>query len=252
MTPPATQVRYAIAATARSACGIGVIDHPHPGQKAVFLGISIPQCGHFAAADTAFDGLDNSASISLLSALFANAVDLKRVTCRSVTVFAAYFALDLSHLLREEFNRSAAFRADHMVMAPPVVLVLVAGNAVVKGDFACQSATRQQLQSPVNRGDADPRVVFLDQSMELINREMFPRLKKCSQDRAALFRLLQADATKMLQKNIFRLADVLLRDIRLIVNSLLQHCVRRGPKCQFAPWLAIMILGEREFRQTPP
>jgi len=47
ITPPAIKVRYAAAAAARSAAGIGVIDHPQPGQKAALSGIRVPQCGHF-------------------------------------------------------------------------------------------------------------------------------------------------------------------------------------------------------------
>ncbi|MEY2412549.1 MAG: hypothetical protein QOD84_1155, partial [Acidobacteriaceae bacterium] len=39
---------------------------------------------------------------------------------------------------RKEFDRTATLRADHMVMAAPVVLVLIACNAIVKGHFARQ------------------------------------------------------------------------------------------------------------------
>jgi hypothetical protein len=65
-------------------------------------------------------------------------------------VLASDFLFDFSNLLREKFNRSSALRAHHVVMAAPVVLVLIAGNAVVEGDLAGQAALRQQLQGAID------------------------------------------------------------------------------------------------------
>ena len=78
-------------------------------------------------------------------------------------VFASNLLLDFSDFLREKFDRSTALGTDHVVMAAPVVLVFVTRNAVVKGYFTGQSATRQKLKRPVNGGDSDARVVLLDQ-----------------------------------------------------------------------------------------
>jgi hypothetical protein len=57
---------------------------------------------------------------------------------------------------------------------------------------------------------------------------MFASFEDRPQNRVALFGLLQPHATEMLQENSFRLADVLPRDGRLIVNPFLQHVGRRG------------------------
>ena len=38
---------------------------------------------------------------------------------------------------REEFDGASTGRADHVVMTAAIVLMLVAGDAVVKGDFTC-------------------------------------------------------------------------------------------------------------------
>jgi hypothetical protein len=64
--------------------------------------------------------------------------------------------------------------------------------------------------------------------MQFVDRKMLTSLKEGPQNRAALFGLLQADAFEMLKKNSFGLADVLPRDGRLIVDSILQHVGRRG------------------------
>ena len=95
---------------------------------------------------------------------------------RDITVLASNFLLDLSYLLGEKLDRRAALRANHVVMTAPVVLMFIARNAVVKRNFAGQSATRQKLQRPVDRGYADARVVFLDQPVQFVDRKMFPGL----------------------------------------------------------------------------
>ena len=105
-------MRYATAATARSAGGSGVIDHPHPGQNAAFPGIAVPQCGHLAVVCAGFAGalaglfigLDNSASIRLLAAWLANAIDLERMAGGEVVVFASDLVFDFSDFLREKFD----------------------------------------------------------------------------------------------------------------------------------------------------
>ena len=196
--------------------------------------MTVPQCGHFREACAGFAGtfagLDKSASIRLLriTAFFANAVDLESVAGGNVTVLASNLLLDFSDFLRKKFDGSAALGADHMVMTAAVVLVLVARDAIVEGDFAGQAATCQKLQRPVDGGEPDARIGFLDQSMQFVGREMFTSLQEGPQNCVALFGLLQTDALEMLQENPFRFADALARDGWLIVNSLLQHVGRRG------------------------
>ena len=112
-------------------------------------------------------------------------------------------------------------------MTAAVVLVFVTRDAIVKGDFAGQSATSQKLQRPIDGGEADARVGFFDQAVQFVDREVFTSFKERPQNRVALFGLLQADATEMLKENSFGFADILPRDGRLIVDSFLQHVGRR-------------------------
>ncbi len=75
-------------------------------------------------------------------------------------VLASDLLLDFSYFLGEKFDRSAALGADHVVMAAAVVLVLITRNAVVKGDFASQSATGEELECAVDSGKANARDRF--------------------------------------------------------------------------------------------
>lgn len=134
---------------------------------------------------------------------------------------------DLSNFLREELYRSAALCADHVMMTAPVVLMLVAGDAIMKGDLAGQPAACQQLQRPIDGGKTNARIGLLDQPMQLIDREVFASFEEGPQDGVALPGLLEADALEVAEEDLLGLADVLLRDGRLIVDSFLQHGGRR-------------------------
>jgi hypothetical protein len=114
-----------------------------------------------------------------------------------VVVPAADFLLQLVHFARKKFHRTAALGADHVVMAAPVVLVLVAGDAVVEGDFAGQSALGQQFERAVDRGVADAGVFFLHQAVQFVGGEMVAGFQKGAQNGVALRGLLQADALEM-------------------------------------------------------
>jgi hypothetical protein len=81
-------------------------------------------------------------------------------------VFAADFLFELADFLGKEFDRTPTVGADHMVMAAAVVLVLVAGDAVVEGHFAGQAALCEKFQSAVNRGVADAGIFFLHQAVQ--------------------------------------------------------------------------------------
>jgi len=115
-----------------------------------------------------------------------------------------------------------------VVMTAAIVLVFVTRDAVVKGDFAGQAATRQKLQRAVNGGETDARIGFLDQPVQFVDRKMLASFQEGPQNSVALSGLFEPDALEMLQENSFGRADVLPRDGRLIVDSFLQHVGRRG------------------------
>ena len=140
-----------------------------------------------------------------------------------IAVFAADLLLELTNFLGKEFDGAAAIGADHVVVAATVVLVLVAGNAVVEGDFAGQAALRQQLQRAVDGGVADAGVFFLHQTMEFVGGEMVAGFQEGMQNGVALRRLLQANGLQVAMKNLLGFADHLAGDGGLIIDALLQH-----------------------------
>jgi hypothetical protein len=110
-----------------------------------------------------------------------------------------------------------------MVMAAPVVLMLVAGDAIVKCNLAGQAAIGEQFESAVHGGEPDVRVFLLYQLIEFVSREMRAGFKKRAENRATLSSLLQPNAPQVAEKNAFGLANVFGRDGRLVVDSFLQH-----------------------------
>jgi hypothetical protein len=83
--------------------------------------------------------------VVFLAAVFADSIDLKTVPGCEVVVFVADFLFELADFRRKKFDRTAALRAHHMMVAATIVLMFVAGEAVVKRDFAGQTALGKQL-----------------------------------------------------------------------------------------------------------
>lgn len=73
---------------------------------------------------------------ALLAAVLADAVDLEGMARGFVIVLAAYFLFQVIDFRGEKLNRASALGAHHVMMAAPIVLVLVAGDSVVKRYFA--------------------------------------------------------------------------------------------------------------------
>src|ERR1700737_1509253 len=152
-------------------------------------------------------GLHRAGRVVLLAAVFANPVNLKRVASREIAIFSADVLLQGVHLPREKFDRAAALGADHVVMAATVILMLVAGDAVVESDLTGESAFGQQLQSTVNRGISDALIFLLHQAMKLVGREMVAGLEESPKDGVALCGLLQSHALQVAVQNFLGLAD---------------------------------------------
>jgi len=110
-----------------------------------------------------------------------------------------------------------------MVMTAPVVLVFVAGDAIVEGDLTGQSALGQQLKGAVDGGVADAGIFLMYKAMQFVGGEVVAGFQKGMQDRVALRRLLQADTLEMPVKDRLGLVHHLARNGRLIINAFLQH-----------------------------
>ena len=107
-------------------------------------------------------------------------------------------------------------------MAAAVVLVLVAGDAVVEGDFAGEAALGEQLQGAVDGGVADLGVFLFDQAVELVGGEVLAGCKEGLQDGVALGGVLEADALEVLVQDALGFADHLGGDGRLVVDAFVQ------------------------------
>ena len=166
--------------------------------------------------------LDNSASV-LPATVFANTVNLESVARGGVIVPAADLLFQLIDFTGEKFHRPAALGADHVVMTAPVVLVLVARDAVVKRHLASQPALGEKLERPVDSGVANLGVFLLDQAVQLVGGEMLARFQKGAENRVALRGLLQPNPLQMLVKDALRFPDHLGRDGRLVIDPFLQH-----------------------------
>jgi hypothetical protein len=161
--------------------------------------------------------------VVLLTTGLAHSIYLEGVARGQIVIFAANFLLQVPHLLREKLDRTSTFRANHVVMAAAVVLMLVAGNAVVKRHFTGQAAFGEQFERSVNRGVSDPCISFLHQSMEFVGREMVASFEEGAQNRVALGGLLEPNAFQMAMENLLGFADHLAGEDRLVIDALLEH-----------------------------
>jgi hypothetical protein len=157
----------------------------------------------------------------LLAAVLADPVNLKSMACSDVSMFPSNFLLQAIHFRREELNRTAAFGADHVVMAPAIVLMLIAGDAVMKSDFARKTALGQQFQGAIDRGEADPKVLLLYQPVQLVSRKMFTSFQKGAQNGIALCGMFQSNTFEMTMQDALSLTDHLARDAGLVINAFL-------------------------------
>jgi len=164
--------------------------------------------------------------VVLLAAVFANSINLKRVAGGEVVISTADLLLELTDFLGKELDGTATAGADHVVMAAAVVLVLVAGDAIVEGDFTGQAALGEQLQGAIDSGVADAGILFLHEAVELVGGKMVAGFKKSAQNGVALGGLLEADALEMAVKDVLGFADHLAGDGGLIIDALLQHAGR--------------------------
>ena len=149
---------------------------------------------------------------SLLTAFFAQAVDLKGVARRQVVVLAPDFLLQFADLGREEFDRATALGADHVMVIAAVVLVLIPRHTVMKCDLTGQTALGQQLQGPIHGGEADPGVFLFHEAMELVRGEVISRLEEGAENRVALLSMLQTYTAEVLVEDVLGLAHILARN----------------------------------------
>ena len=109
------------------------------------------------------------------------------------------------------------------MVAAPVVLVLVAGDAIVKRDLARQATLGEKLEGAIDGGVADLGVFLLDQTVQFVGGEVFTGFEKRAENRVALGGLLQAHAFEVLVENALRFAHHFARDRGLVIDAFLEH-----------------------------
>ncbi len=154
-----------------------------------------------------------------LLARFTDTVHLESVAGGQVVVFASDLFFYFFDLRGEEFDRGAAFGADHVVMAAPIVLAFVTGDTVVKLHFAGEAAVGQQFERAVDGGKAYARIATLDEVVQLFGGEMVVGLQEGAQNGVALPGMLQADSFQVIVETLLGLADRFVRELGLVVNA---------------------------------
>lgn len=159
---------------------------------------------------------------ALFPAFLTHPINLKRMPRSAVVVASADIFFKLLDFVGEELDGAAAAGADHVVMAAAVVLVLVAGDAVVEGDFAGEVALGEELEGAVDGGVADLGVFLLDQAVELVGGKVLAGLEEGLEDGVALGGVLEADTLEVLVEDALRFANHLGGDGGLIIDALVQ------------------------------
>ena len=101
-------------------------------------------------------------------AILAGSINLECMTSCLVMMFVANLSFQPVDFRGEKLDRTAAGHAYHMVMAPPVVLMLIAGDPIMKSDFTGQPAFRQEFKSTVYRSKTNPHIAFFHQAVEFV------------------------------------------------------------------------------------
>jgi len=150
-----------------------------------------------------------------------------------VVIAAADLLLELADFLGKEFDRTAALGADHVMVTAAIVLVLVAGDAVVKSDFAGKPALGEEFQGAVDGGVADAGIFFLHQAVKFVRRKVIASFEEGAENGIALGGLFEANFLEMAMEDVLGFADHLAGDGGLIIDALLQHgqaAVRIAPR----------------------
>jgi hypothetical protein len=108
------------------------------------------------------------------------------------------------------------------MMAAPIVLMLVARDAVMKGNLAGQTAFGEQLESSIHGGEAYLRILLLHQPEQFVGGKVFPRFQEGAQDSVPLLSVLQANALQVPMEDLLSFPNHLTRDAGLIIDSFLQ------------------------------
>jgi hypothetical protein len=142
-------------------------------------------------------------SASGCHAFTANCVQIHPVPLRRESVALHQFLLQLFYLLVNHFDKGTALGAYHVVVVFVPEEVLVAGSAVVKMQFAAQTALAEKPQGSIHRGKADGGMFFFDCGPQFEHREVFFDIQECFQYPIALFAVFEAFTRAVFLEQLF-------------------------------------------------
>ncbi len=157
------------------------------------------------------------------TAVGAESVDLEGVVSGKVVILPPDAPLQPVDLGREELDRSAAAGADHVMVAPAIVAMLEAGDAVGEIHFGGQTTLHQQFEGAIDGGNADGRIVLADTPVQLLDGQVLTRGQKNPKNRVALSRVFQSHASQVLVEDLCGFTEASSRDGTPIVDAPVKH-----------------------------
>lgn len=106
-----------------------------------------------------------------------------------------------------KLDQFATDRTDQMIVMLVVILMFISTTPVTQALFPRQPTFSQQLESPVDGGISNRRVLLLDEMVEILSTEVALCPKKDEQNQLPLGSLLQSCPADMLEKYLFLLNE---------------------------------------------
>ena len=119
-------------------------------------------------------------------AIGAEAVKFKLVIHYFKAMLICYFALEFLNGFVLEFNDRPAAGADKMVVMLAGMKMFIACLTVAELNLPGDSGFGKQLECPVDRGKANPGIIFLEFQVELFGAEMLRGGEKAVEDNIPL------------------------------------------------------------------
>jgi hypothetical protein len=144
-----------------------------------FLGLSLPA-----------PKSHNYFLIYLLAAT-TDAIYLQLMILHLKVILLCYFSLNYFDLMVLELFDSSTFNADQVIVVSMIIGVLVPGYSSLELALIGNAAFRKQLHGPIDRSITDLRILFLDQTIELLYADMFLHGKKGIKNLVSLSGILE-------------------------------------------------------------
>lgn len=123
------------------------------------------------------------------------------VMCRLETEVACHLILKVFDIGREKLDHFPTLGTDHVVVMFVVVMVFVVGLVVPEPNFSCKAGLCQQLQSAINRGQADRWIYLVNKPMQVFAGKVFLGAQKDLKDEVALACSPESRRLNMFQKD---------------------------------------------------